>query len=91
MKSKVLKTGALSLISFLAFYVFACLIAAVVALGMLLMPLVIIGIVIVAIREIIRWSRKTKEVQQRSRMIVKPQPGAIVKDMPRYRPVGKAA
>jgi Flp pilus assembly protein TadB len=54
--------------TFLAIFLFACGIAAVIFIGMLLMPVAFAAIFVLAIREIIIWKRKTRETKQKDKV-----------------------
>jgi hypothetical protein len=53
-----------ALYSFLLLLLFACALAAVVLLSMLLMPFAAIAIAVVAIKEMLTWSKKSKRANK---------------------------
>lgn len=77
MKNKVQE----AFFSFLAFYLFACGIAAIVLMGLLLIPLLIITLFALAIREVCIWKRKAKHLTPKNNSNVEQQPKAIVQSI----------
>ena len=77
--------------SFLALFLFSCAFAAAVLLSILLIPVLIVTLFVIAVREIIVWRRKNKKVRGNSVVIVEHRETAVVRTMPDNRPFRKVA
>lgn len=77
--------------SFLALFLFSCVFAAAVFLSILLIPVLIVTIGVIAIKEMIVWRRKNKKVKGNSVVIVEHRETAVVRTMPDNRPFRKVA
>ena len=87
MNSKICKIW----ISFIAITMFAGIVGLAILLGILLMPIFILTILIMSIREAITWRRKTRQSKPYSTIVVNRQEKAIIKKISPYTSKNKAA
>lgn len=87
MKNKVLET----FFSLLALYLFACGLATAVVLGILFIPLIFITLLVLVVREVNGWKRKTGHLKHGSAAEIKANNADFISSLLPYRQHHRAA